>query len=103
MLRSGSILVFARLYSPLDRDKPATVNIVRAGFSQSVESHYRKPRNPLAFFAVRFPLLVHGNRKPAERYVALAVIVSGTTANIAEICDMVHCTHAGLLLLVEAE
>src|SRR5262249_30468059 len=61
MLRSGSILVLARLNASLNGYKPAAVDVVGASLRQPVEGDYRKPGDLFPLFAVCLPLLVNGD------------------------------------------
>src|SRR6266581_8945585 len=66
MLCSFAILVLARLNAPLNRHKPAAVEIISAVFCETVEADHRKPCDSFPLLAVGLPLLVDCHRKPAE-------------------------------------
>src|SRR5688572_5500910 len=67
MLGSLAILVFAGLHAALDSQEPAALDDIGTVFRKTVEDDHRKPGHSLALFSIGLPVLVDGDREPAER------------------------------------
>jgi hypothetical protein len=94
MPRAFSILVVAGLNPSLNRYKPTAIDVVRAGFCQTVENDYWKPRDPFPLLAVSLPLLVDCNREAAERNVVLSVAQLRRRTHVTHNRDLIDSTHA---------
>jgi hypothetical protein len=93
VLGSCPIRILAGLNAPLDRDESAAVDLVRTGFGQAIESDHRKPGDPFSLLAIRLPLFVDGDRKPAEGHVALSVAQFRRRTHVAHDRDLIDSTH----------
>ena len=98
MAGSFSIVVLAVLNPSLNRNEPAAIDVVRAGFRQTVESDHWKPRDPFPLLAVGLPLLVDRNREAAERNVVLSVAQFRRRTHVSHDRDLIDSTHTCYLL-----